>query len=206
MTNLWVPHFKTSDVTILKEETVFSGYSKVKQVEVQIPLFQGGVNHRLQRELLCRPSAVAVLLFDPEKNQVVMIEQFRAGGLFERESPWMLEIVAGVVEPNDTPLASAYREVKEETGCEVLSLIPICSYFVSPGICTEKIIIYCARVKAPEATEFHGLVEEGEDIKIHMFSPEDAFLLLAQGKIVSSPTVIALQWLQLNLSSLQFPQ
>src|SRR5580658_802662 len=135
MTNPWVPHFRRSEVAILKEETAFSGYLEVKQVELQIPLFQGGVSHPLQRELLCRPSAVAVLLLDPEKNQVVLIEQFRTGGLFERESPWMLEIVAGVIEPKDTPEAAAYREVKEETGCEVLSLVPVCSYFVSPGIC-----------------------------------------------------------------------
>jgi len=206
MMSPWTPHFQKQDAKLLKEETVFSGYSQVKQVEVQIPLFQAGISHPLQRELFCRPSAVAVLLLDPETNQVVMIEQFRPGALFEGESPWLLEIVAGVIEANDTPEASAYREVKEETGCEILSLILVCSYLVSPGISNEKIIIYCARVKAPLAIEFHGLAEEGEDIKVHVFSTEGAFQLLSQGKISSSPTIIALQWLQLNLSSLRFPQ
>ena len=201
MSSPWAPHFQKQDVKLLKEETVFSGYSEVKHVEVQIPDFQGGAMHALQRELFCRASAVAVLLWDPKTQQVVMIEQFRTGLLFEGESPWMLEIVAGVIEENDTPEASAYREVKEETGCEILSLIPVCSYFVSPGVSTEKITIYCAVVKAPATTEFHGLVTEGEDIKVHVFSKDAAFQLLAEGKINSSPAVIALQWLQLNLSS-----
>jgi ADP-ribose pyrophosphatase len=201
----WAPQFHLKDVGILKEDKVFSGHCQVTEFELQFPLFGGGISQPVARELIYRPPAVAVLLYDPEADKVVLVEQFRIGALREFESPWLLEIVAGVTEPDESIIDTACREVKEETGCIVLSLISICAYLPSPGICGEKIVIYCGKVKAPDRGGNHGLVEEGEDIKVWVLKTEEAFRLLFEGYIVSSPAVIALQWLKINQSSLHFP-
>lgn len=201
----WAPQFSLKDVVIVKEENVFSGHCQVKQFEFTFPLFGGGVSKPVARELVCRPPAVAVLLYDPDQDKVVLVEQFRVGALGEFESPWLLEIVAGVTEPDEPLIETACREVKEETGCTVISLIPICAYLTSPGIVGEKIIVYCGRIKAPDIAGNHGLVEEGEDIKVCVLKTDEAFRLLFEGKIVSSPAIIALQWLKINQSSLRFP-
>ena len=212
MSQSWKPQFKQNDVTILKEKLAYPGYCKVKQLDLQYAMFQGGKTHSIQRDLICRPPSISVLLVAPASEKVVMLEQFRLGAYGQLDSPWLLEIVAGVVDGNDTLSAedniidTVYREIKEETGCEVLSLLPICNYLMSPGISNEYMHVFCAKVKAPSSGEIHGLSEEGEDIKIHVISMEDVFQCLAEGQIVSSPAVIAVQWLKLNRASLHFPQ
>jgi len=204
MTILWKPQFVKEAVTVVKEELLFSSYCQIKKFNLRFPLFKGGISNIVSRELLHRPSSVAVLLYDPQNDKVIMVEQFRTGA-FNENNPWLLEIVAGVCEKEENVEETAYREVEEETGCQILSLLPILSYLVSPGISDEKIYIYCAKVVAPITGEIHGLVEEGEDIKVHVFSSEEVFELLSLGKIISSPAIIALQWLKLNQLSLHFP-
>ncbi len=201
----WVPRFQRADVRILKEKNAFSGYCRIKQFQLQFPLFEGGLSQPVPRELVDKPPAVAVLLYDPLADKVVLVEQFRVGALRETESPWLLEIVAGVTEPDEPVVETACREVQEETGCTVLSLIPICTYLTSPGISAEKIILYCGQVKAPDHGGNHGLRHEGEDIKVWVFKTEEAFKLLFEGHIISSPAVVALQWLKINQFSLHFP-
>lgn len=206
MANQWLPQFTHKDLIKLEEKEMYSGYSRVVKYCIQHPLFIGGENRSQTLEAVLRPNAVAVLLYDPDAKKVVLIEQFRIGALNEAESPWLLEIVAGVVSPGEDLEVAARRETEEEAGCQILSLIPVCGYLTSPGYSNEKIFIYCGRVKASEAGGIYGLVEEGEDIKVHVLPIELAFKLMSDGKIGSSPTLIALQWLKINLSSLQFPQ
>ncbi len=206
MTIHWAPQFALADLKIVTETEVFSGYSKIKQLQLQHALFEGGTSQPLFRELIVRPAAVAILLYDPEQDKVVMIEQFRVGALSDPEGPWVLEIAAGVMEPNESIEQTVYREVKEETGCEILSLVPICSYLTTPGISNEKIHLYCAKVIAPLNEQIQGVSGEGENIKVWVIDRKEAFHLLSLGKIMSSPAVIALQWLKLNGTSLHFPQ
>lgn len=203
---LWAPQFKFQDVAILKEVEAFSGYCQIKQYQFTFSLFNGGKSQPVDRELVIRPPAVAALLVDPNRDKVVLLEQFRTGAIFEKGSPWLLEIVAGVLEPEEKIEEALYREIKEETNCEMLSCIPICTYLTTPGISNEKILLFCAQVEAPKVAGIHGIVAEGEDIKIHVFNTEEALRLLNEGKIISSPAVIALQWLKINQSSLHFPR
>jgi ADP-ribose pyrophosphatase len=205
MTLSWAPQFHLKDVELLKEKTLFDEYCQIKQFELQFSLFGGGMSKPVVRELLHRPPAVAVLLYDPIANKVVLIEQLRVGALREEGSPWLLEIAAGLTEPDEPFIDTACREVKEETGCTVLSLLPICTYLTSPGISNEKTMVYCGQIKAPAVGGNHGLVEEGEDIKVWVFETEEAFKLLGEGHIISSSAIIALQWLKINQFSLRFP-
>ncbi len=198
----WKPGFKTQDVQILDTKLRSDGFIKVHQLSLQFPLFNGGFSEPVLREVAKRPAAVAVLLYDPDQEQVVMIEQLRPGALNIAPSPWLLEIVAGVIEPQDTPEQAAIREVFEETGLSVLSLIPLGHYLPSPAILSEQVFLYCATVKAPPTGGVFGLPEEAEDIKVHVFSVAEALEHLSQGHIVSAPAWIALQWLQIHQNTL----
>ncbi len=200
MKNAWKPRFEASDLTILEKTEPYQGFIRIDQWSIQFPLFEGGMSPPVLREVASRPNAVAVLLYDPDQKKVVMIEQFRAGALGNVQSPWVLEVVAGVIESRDTPEQAAAREVFEETGLKVLSLIPICEYLPSPAILSEKVFLYCAMIQAPQSGGVFGLAEESEDIKVHVFSVEEAFEALTLGHIVSAPAWIALQWLQLQIA------
>jgi len=193
----WVPQYTQNDLQIVKELEVYPGYLLVKQFQIKFRLFEGGMSHVVHRELLFRPPAAVVLLFDSKLDQVVMIEQIRMGAI-QDESPWILELVAGVIDDGENPEFTAHREAEEEAGCVLLSLIPICTYLVSPGISTEKTFVYCGMVDSPSGGTFHGLAEDGEDIKVHVLKREMAYQLVTEGKITSASAIIALQWLQLN--------
>lgn len=196
----WQPRFKTQDVKILDSKQCYGGFIALHQFSVQFPLFRGGMSEPVLREVASRPPAVAVLLYDPDHQNVVMIEQFRPGALSTAKSPWLLEIVAGVIDPTDTPEQAAIREVFEETGLAVSSLIPMGHFLPSPAILSEKVFLYCAIVQAPNRGSggVYGLASESEDIKVHVFSLEEALEHLAAGHIISAPAWISLQWLQLQ--------
>lgn len=206
MTKSWVPQFTHQDVEVLDEKEVYSGYCPIKEYKLRFRLFQGGWSHTVVRERILRPSAAAVLLYDPHTDQVVMIEQIRMGALALPNSPWILEIVAGLIDLGETPETTAKRESIEEAGCTIESLIHICTYLVSAGISDEQTTVYCGLIQAPKHGGLHGLLEDGEDIKVHVLFAEEVFELLKQGKISSASAVIAVQWLALNRASLRFPQ
>ena len=80
----------------------------------------------LVRELFERGHAAAVLPYDPVTDRVLMIEQFRIGALAAPGGPWLLEIVAGVIDPGEIPEEVVRRETVEETGCHLQKVVPIC--------------------------------------------------------------------------------
>jgi ADP-ribose pyrophosphatase len=166
--------------------------------QLRYRLFNGGWSQVIIREVMERKSAVGVLLYDPLLDQVVLIEQFRPGAMANPQSPWLIEIVAGVIEANDDPKNVVNREAHEEAGCEILDLYPICEYFVSPGGSNEYFHLYCGRIDASNAGGIHGLAEENEDIRTFTLPTDEALKLLHDGKIKTSPAIISLQWLQLN--------
>lgn len=225
MTHFWTPQFSQSDVTVVDEQVSYPGFCQVKTFQFKIPFFEGGNSDVIKRDVVIRPPAVAVLLYDPDSDLVMLIEQFRAGayalisadGTNSQDTqqqnnpinPWILETVAGMVEPGHSLLETAAREVIEETGSVALSLTPICTYVVSPGISSEKTYIYYGRFKCASEDEplhykkYAGLKEEGEDIKVHLLPADIVFQFLNEGKILSASTVIAIQWLALHRDALR---
>jgi len=138
------------------------------------------------------------LPYDPVLDQVILIEQFRAGALANPQSPWLLEVVAGIYRHADKPADIIRHEAAEEAGMELLDLYPVYEYFVSPGGSDEHFILYCGRVDASSAGGIFGLAEEHEDIRAFPLPLDEAIELLREGKIKTAPAIIALQWLQLN--------
>ena len=95
------------------------------------------------------------------------------------------------------------REAVEEAACDVHELVPLYDYLVSPGGTTERIALFCGKVDSTHIGGVYGKMEEGEDIKVHVVTVDEALALLASGKIIAASAIIALQWLALNRESLR---
>jgi ADP-ribose pyrophosphatase len=195
--------FGARDVRVLEDETAFQGYFRVRRVTLQYRAFEGGWVEPQVREIFERGDAVGVLPYDPMSDSLVLIEQFRPGAMRDGGSPWMLELIAGIVEPDETEEQVAHREVSEEAGCEVTDLLPIATVFPSAGACSEKVTLYCGRVSGAVAGGVHGLAQEGENILVHVVPVDDAFELLTRDGIPNGHTLISLLWLQSNIETVR---
>ncbi|SHO56110.1 ADP-ribose diphosphatase [Vibrio quintilis] len=189
--------FSAKDLDVVKKETLFHGFFKMVKYYFKYRKFEGGWSRVVEREMFQRKRAAAVLPYDPQTDQVVLIEQIRVGAL-EHEHPWQLEIVAGIVEENESPEALVRREAVEEAGMDVQRIEKITSYFPSSGGCNEILDVFIGEVDASLAKGVHGLDNEDEDIQVHVVSREEAYHWVKNGKIENGASIIALQWLELN--------
>jgi len=153
---------------------------------------------RICRELFVRPDAVCVLPYDPQTDSVVLVEQFRIGALDKSAEPWLLEIVAGLIDTDEMLEDVARREAIEEANLELHELIPVTSYYPSPGGSDERVYLYVGRCSTEGVGGVFGVPEEGEDIRVHVWPLEDALAAVQNGRIDNAASIIALQWLALN--------
>ncbi len=197
------PSFNNADVKILDQTTVFQGFFRIDSYKLQHRLFNGSWSGEVKRELFERGHAVVVLPYDVKNDSLVLIEQFRIGALQNPHGPWLLEAIAGMIEPGETPEQVASRESEEEAGLKLTEFWPMLSYQSSPGGTTERIHLVLARLQHKVESGVYGLASEQEDIKVHSLPRKVAMQLLKDGKIDNAATVIALQWLALNLDDVR---
>lgn len=195
--------FKDSDVRIEKRETVFQGFFRMDKLWLTHPRFDGRDMPVFTRELFIRGDATCVLPYDCDRDEVVLLEQFRLGALGRRQSPWLLELVAGMNEEGESPEDVAQREGQEEAGLTFSRLDKICDYLVSPGGSTEMIHLYCGHISTTDAGGLYGMEHEHEDIQAHVVPADDAIAMIHDGRINNAAAIIALQWLELNRSRLR---
>ncbi|MDE0952326.1 MAG: NUDIX domain-containing protein [Halioglobus sp.] len=192
------PTFGAQDVRVLESQIVWSGHYAMRRLTLQHKRFAGGWSDPVTREVFERGDAVGVLPYDPVTDRLVLIEQFRPGAMRGDDTPWMLELIAGVVEPSESDEDVVHREAMEEAACELSDLVPIATVFPSAGACSEQVRLFCGRVSKASIGGFHGLEEEGEDILVHSVARSDALQMLAQDRIPNGHTLIALQWLHIH--------
>lgn len=201
--------FGQQDVEVKRHNIVYKGFFRVYTALLRHKLFRGGWTDWIEREVVDRGHAVVVLPYDPKRDSIIMLEQFRVGsvhvlGAPERHasqpepSPWLLELVAGMIDAGETEQEVAHREMNEEAGLKTEQLEYVMSYSSSPGGLTERISIFIAKVDATTASEYGGLASEHEDIRVTEMPRCEANKLLEEGHIDNAATVIALQWLELN--------
>ena len=200
------------DVEVESRETVFSGYFRVDQYRLRHRLFAGGWSGTVGREVFERGHAVAVILYDPDRDLLVLIEQFRIGAFAALASqphpegtmtPWLLEVVAGIIDEDESPEAVARREAMEEAGCEILELEPVCRFLLSPGVMTESLELFCGRVDAGGVGGIHGLEDEHEDIRVLAVPVDEAFRWLDEGRFVNATALVAMLWFRLHHEDLR---
>ena len=194
--------FTRDDVDILSKQSLYNGFFNMTKITFRHKLFNGGWSDNIDRELFERGHAVALLPYDPITDKVILIEQVRVGAL-ESDNPWQYEIVAGMIDKDQTSEQVAIREADEEAGIKVSNLEKISSFYPSSGGCTEKLDVFIGFTDASKATGIHGLDDENEDIRVHVFTREEAYALVTSGIIENAASIIALQWLELNISRLR---
>ena len=191
------------DVRVLACDTVFQGYFRIDRYRLQHRRHDGGWTEELTREVFERGHAVGVLPYDPLRDEVVLIEQFRVGAHAAGWAPWQLEVVAGIIDEGETAEDVARRESLEEAGLTLLELAPISDFLVSQGAVSETVRLFCGRVDATGAGGIHGLEHEGEDIKVVVVPFAELPALLAETKVTNATGLVALQWLLLNRDALR---
>ncbi|EGQ9181791.1 TPA: ADP-ribose diphosphatase [Vibrio parahaemolyticus] len=194
--------FTSQDVEIISKESVFEGFFKMVKYRFKHKLFAGGWSDVVEREMFERGHAAAMLPYDPKTDQVVIIEQIRIGAL-EHEHPWQLEIVAGMIDRDESAEEVIRREAEEEAGITVGRVASVTSYYPSSGGCSEKLDVFVGEVDASKAHGIHGLDYEDEDIRVHVLSREQAYQWVKDGIFENGASIIALQWLQLNHQELR---
>lgn len=186
-------------VEIIAREHCFQGFYRLDRLKLRHKLFSGEESAVITRELFVRPDAVCMLPYDPIQDKVIFVEQVRVGAIEKSANPWMLELVAGLIDKKDEdPQDVAYREALEEANLEITDLLPISQYYPSVGGSDEYIYLYLGRCDSNKAGGVHGLASEGEDIRTHVWTYEQAVTNLQQGLIQNAASIIALQWLMLN--------
>ncbi|GGO78613.1 adenosine diphosphate sugar pyrophosphatase [Marinobacterium nitratireducens] len=193
----WKPQFGHRDFRIEQDEPLYHGFFRLDRLRVTHRCFLGG-EVTIQRELYRRRDAVCVLPYDAQLDCLVLIEQFRVGTLDHPDTPWQLELVAGLVEQGESAEDVACREAVEEADLALGEIEHITRFTPSPGAAREYIDLLCARVDARDAGGVHGLAEEGEDIKVHRIASDAAFAMVRSGRIDNAPAIIAIQWLEMN--------
>jgi ADP-ribose pyrophosphatase len=198
------PKISSDDrVEIIEKRTPFRGYFQIDAYRLRHRTFDGGWTREISREVFERGHAAAVLLYDPDRDAVVLIEQFRTGAHAAGLEPWLIETVAGIIEPGEEAAEVVRREALEEAGCDVGHLEPIGTFILSPGGSSETMVLFCGRVDSGGAGGVHGLDHEDEDIRALVLPTDKALELLQAGRIVNATTALALQWLALNRERLR---
>jgi ADP-ribose pyrophosphatase len=188
---------------IIDRKVGYQGFFRLEKYRLRHTLFAGGWSDEIDRELFMRGNCVAVLLYDPDADKVVLIEQFRVGGILQPEKAWMLEIVAGAIEEGETAEEVAYRESMEEAGCEIQELMLINGFYTTPGGSSEWITLFCGKVDSTHVGGIHGLDHEHEDIMVRAVHFDEVYQMLEDRLIESAIPILALQWLALNRSKLR---
>ncbi|KAE9533415.1 ADP-ribose diphosphatase [Ursidibacter arcticus] len=195
-----IHQFSQQDLQIVREETVYKGHFELKKMFFRHKLFSGGMSGEVVRELLIKGAASAVIAYDPVRDSVVLVEQVRIGAYDPNssQSPWLVELIAGMVDTDESPEEVAIRESQEEAGLTVSNLQHAVSVWDSPGGTVERLHIFLGLVDSSQVGGVYGLEEENEDILVHVVSREQAYQWVEQGKIDNVIAVVGLQWLQLN--------
>ncbi|MDU6467374.1 ADP-ribose diphosphatase [Enterobacter hormaechei] len=195
--------FAKNDVEIIARETLYSGFFSMELYRFRHRLFNGEMSGEIKREIFERGHAAVLLPFDPVRDEVVLVEQVRIAAYDTSETPWLLEMVAGMIEEGESVEDVARREALEEAGLAIGRTKPVLSYLASPGGTTERSSIMVGEVDATTAKGIHGLADENEDIRVHVVSREQAYQWVEEGVIDNAASVIALQWLQLHHQNLR---
>jgi len=194
--------YNSDEVKIQSREYLFRGFIQVEKVSLQHRLFnQTEYTPVIQRELIHRPEAAGVLIYDDAQQKFALIEQFRVGAMDDSDSAWQLEIIAGVLDGDESPESCIRRESLEESGCEIDNLQHLFSFYPSAGACSELFHLYSAQANLPEQGGIFGMPDEGENIQLHLIDYSEIKYLFTNGRLRNAPVIMALQWLQQHIKT-----
>ena len=183
-------------VIVEKRTLLLDDYFKVEEATVSYQKFDGTMSPVVRRLDLVRGDAVAAILFNKKRQRVILVSQFRYATL-SRGTGWMTEVIAGLIDNGETPEDAVKREILEEAGYETETLERIFSFYPSPGITSERVILFYAETSGGDpVAKGGGLDHEDEDIQVLELPLEDALQQVECGEIADAKTIIGLMWLR----------
>jgi len=193
-----MPNPPNETAELVRHEVAYQGYFKVGRYFFRHSLHRGGLSSVISREVFERGQAGAVLPYDPVRDEVVLIRQFRAGSYVAGHHPFTWEAVAGIIEANETAEAMIRREAVEEAGLQIAEVMVITTIMLTPGACSESCQVFLGRIDTTKAGGIFGLQSEGEDILVKVLPFTAAYALVERNEVDNAIGVIALQWLALH--------
>lgn len=194
---------KRENIEVVRKNALYKKFFRVDEYLLKYPLYNGEMSSVVSREVMERGCAAGVLLFDPDRDVLIFVEQIRAGVFVSGEYPWVLECAAGIIDSGETPRDVVVREAQEEAGARILDLEPITEYFSSPGGTSEKIYLFCGRVDSSHVADYAGLPGENEDIRVVSVPVAEAEKMLEHGNFNNAMAIIAMQWFLTNKDRLR---
>jgi len=195
--------FIPTDVDITRSDVVYDGYFTLQQHILRHRLFDGNWSNEMSREVFYSGPAITVLPYDPKRDEVLLIEQFRMAAHPTNPAPWLIEVVAGRMEGDEAPETTVHREAMEEAKIALQNLTLIASIYTAPGFADEVLHHYCAQADLSQAGGVHGLACENEDIRTLIIPFEVAMNAIKTGEITTGPAITSLYWLALNRDKLR---
>jgi ADP-ribose pyrophosphatase len=185
-------------VAVTRNRQVYANFFAIEEYDLSFRRFDGAQSPVINRAAFVSGDAVTVLPYDPKRDRVLIVEQFRAGPFARGDvQPWQLEPIAGRIDPGETPQQAGRREAEEEAGLRLETLLPIANYYPSPGAKTEFLYSYLALTDLPDGTAIiGGEASEAEDIKGHLISFDALMQLVASGEATNAPLILSALWLQ----------
>lgn len=192
--------YNNKNFEICSREYLYKGFIQIEKVSIRHQLFnQSEYTSIIQRELIHRKEAAGVLIYNDQQQRFALIEQFRIGAIDDAVSPWQLEIIAGVLDGDESAESCVRRESLEESGCEIDQLDLIFSFYPSAGACDEIFHLYVAQAELPEHGGVYGMPDEGENIQLHILNYQHIDELLQSRQLRNAPVIMALQWLKQHI-------
>lgn len=194
--------YNNKDFKVHSRESLYQGFIRIEKVSITHRLFgENTYTPTIHRELVHRKEAAGVLIYNDALKRFALIEQFRIGAVDDPISPWQLEIIAGVLDGDESPETCIQRESLEESGCEIRNLEHLFTFYPSAGACDEVFHLYVAEADLPEQGGIHGMPDEGENIQLHILAYSDLEPLLASKRLCNAPVIMALQWLKQHIAT-----
>lgn len=177
----------------------YADYFSVESITLRQRRHRGDWSPDMVRAVFVSGDASVVLPWDPVRDRVMVIDQFRAGPVARGDlQPWLYEAIAGRVDPGELPEQAALREAVEETGLTLTRLVPGPQQYPSPGCVGEYVYSYIGIADLPdEVAGFGGLDSEDEDIRSHLMPRAELTRMAMAGEIRNGPLLSIALWLEL---------
>tara|TARA_B100001057_G_scaffold449461_1_gene490644 strand:- start:50 stop:631 length:582 start_codon:yes stop_codon:yes gene_type:complete len=188
-----------SNFKVTNKKNLYNGFFKMNEITLKYKKYDGSWSNEIKRELFSGAQVSAVLPYDPIKKKIILIQQFRPGTISRNKNNYLKEIVAGIIDPGESPEIAAKRECLEETGYKIKKLTSIQGYYPAPGSSESFYHLFLGEVDSKNEKKIMGLDTENEDILVESFKINQVKKMMEGGKLINGLALIAIQWFFLNI-------
>ena len=188
-----------SNFKVTNKKNLYDGFFKMNEISLKYKKYDGSWSNEIKRELFGGAQVSAVLPYDPIKKEIVLIQQFRPGTISRNTNNYLKEIVAGIIDPGESPEIAAKRECLEETGYKIKKLTSIQGYYPAPGSSESFYHLFLGEVDSKNGRKIMGLDTENEDILVEGFNINQVKKMMQNGELINGLSLIAIQWFFLNI-------